>query len=118
MNSITQVQQDLLGRMEQMKQGAEGPVMEAASIFEHSGVGIGEQVLQGGFRAAFADVFNAVDDQQHKAGALTQAVDSGASDDLVGAMVESQKASVSFSALMQVRNKVTSAFEEIMRTPM
>ncbi|WP_280522434.1 flagellar hook-basal body complex protein FliE [Cellvibrio mixtus] len=33
-------------------------------------------------------------------------------------MIESQKASVSFSALMQVRNKVTSAFEEIMRTPL
>ena len=42
----------------------------------------------------------------------------GASDDLVGAMVESQKASVAFSALMQVRNKVTGAFEEVMRMPL
>jgi flagellar hook-basal body complex protein FliE len=33
-------------------------------------------------------------------------------------MIESQKASVSFSALLQVRNKLTSAFEEVMRMPM
>lgn len=117
MNSITQVQQDLLGRMEQMKQGAEGPVIEASQIFEAPRM-LDGQAPQDGFRAAFADIFKAVDNQQHKAGALTAAVDSGASDDLVGAMIESQKASVSFSALMQVRNKVTGAFEEIMRTPL
>ncbi|EIK45715.1 flagellar hook-basal-body complex subunit FliE [Cellvibrio sp. BR] len=117
MNSITQVQQDLLGRMEQMKQGAEGPVIEASPLFEAPRM-LGDSAGQDGFRAAFGDVFKAIDNQQHKASALTAAVDSGASDDLVGAMVESQKASVSFSALMQVRNKVTSAFEEIMRTPL
>lgn len=48
---------------------------------------------------------------------MQAAVDAGVSDDLVGAMVESQKASVAFSALMQVRNKVTGAFEEVMRMP-
>lgn len=117
MNSITQVQQDLLGRMEQMKHGAEGPVIGASPLFETMELA-GEAAPKDGFRAAFGDVFKAIDNQQHKAGALTAAVDSGASDDLVGAMVESQKASVSFSALMQVRNKVTSAFEEIMRTPL
>ena len=112
MNSITQVQQDLLGRMEQMKQGAEGPVMEARSVH------LGDAAQPEGFRAAFGEVFQAIDAQHHKASALSAAVDSGASDDLVGAMIESQKASVAFSALMQVRNKVTSAFEEVMRTPL
>lgn len=117
MNSITQVQQDLLGRMEQMKQGAEGPVLEASTLFDASGLE-GGPAPKDGFRTAFGEIFTAIDNQHHKAGALTAAVDSGASDDLVGAMIESQKASVSFSALMQVRNKVTSAFEEIMRTPL
>ncbi len=117
MNSITQVQQDLLGRMEQMKQGAEGPVIDASTLFESSAMSAGK-MPHDGFRTAFADIFTAIDNQQHKAGALAAAVDSGASDDLVGAMIESQKASVSFSALMQVRNKMTSAFEEIMRTPL
>lgn len=48
---------------------------------------------------------------------LTQAVDSGRSDDLVGAMVASQKASLSFSALMQVRNRLVQAFDDVMKMP-
>ena len=116
MSSIIQVQQDLLGRMDQIKQAAEGPGIAAANTFvELEGAESGNPA---GFRTAFADVFNAIDNQQHKASAMAEAVDSGASDDLVGAMVESQKASVAFSALMQVRNKVTSAFEEVMRMPL
>jgi len=59
-----------------------------------------------------------VDAQQHQAGAAMAAVDSGKSDDLVGAMIDSQKASVSFSALLQVRNKLTTAFDDVMRTPL
>jgi len=46
------------------------------------------------------------------------AVDSGKSDDLLGAMIDSQKASVSFSALLQVRNKLTTAFDDVMRMPL
>lgn len=116
MSSIVQVQQELLGRMDQIKQAAEGPSIAPANPFIN--LEGGEAGNQEGFRTAFSDVFRAVDDQQHKASALAEAVDAGASDDLVGAMVESQKASVAFSALMQVRNKVTGAFEEVMRMPL
>lgn len=127
MSSIVQIQQELLGRMDQIKQAATGPTIAPASHFGADGAlgvegakGISSVEVgnQDGFRTAFADVFKAVDAQQHKASAMAEAVDSGASDDLVGAMVESQKASVAFSALMQVRNKVTGAFEEVMRMPL
>jgi flagellar hook-basal body complex protein FliE len=117
MSSIVQIQQDLLGRMDQMKQAVEGPVIAPASAF--GGVeGIAGAEQGEGLRTAFADIFNSIDNQQHKASAMAAAVDAGTSDDLVGAMVESQKASVAFSALLQVRNKVTGAFEEVMRTPL
>ncbi len=121
MSSIVQVQQELLGRMDQIKQAAEGPSVAPANSFigasfvEVEGAQAGNQ---DGLRTAFADVFKAVDDQQHKASALAEAVDAGESDDLVGAMVEGQKASVAFSALLQVRNKITGAFEEVMRMPL
>jgi flagellar hook-basal body complex protein FliE len=59
-----------------------------------------------------------VDAQQHVAGKAMAAVDSGQSDDLAGAMIESQKASVAFSALLQVRNKLTTAFDDVMRMPL
>ena len=42
----------------------------------------------------------------------------GLSDDLAGAMIESQKASVAFSAMMQVRNKLTTALDEVMNIPL
>ena len=42
----------------------------------------------------------------------------GTSDDLTGAMIESQKASVAFSAMLQVRNKLTQAFDDVLNTPL
>lgn len=45
-------------------------------------------------------------------------VDSGKSDDLVGAMLASQEASLSFSMLMQVRNKVMGAMDELIKLPL
>ena len=111
MNSITQVQQDMLGQMEQLK-GLAGtaPVRPAQTFALQPG--------DAGFGEAFDKVVRAVDAQQHQSSAATAAVDSGQSDDLVGAMIESQKASVSFSALMQVRNKLATAFDDIMKMPL
>lgn len=108
MNPIDRVQDDLLARMSQLRQAAQRPLPS-------SNVG---GLATPGFVDAFEQAVRAVDGQQHSASRLAARVDSGQSDDLMGAMLESQKASVSFSALMQVRNKLTSAFEEIMRTPM
>lgn len=115
MDSITGVQQQMLDRMEQFKTlstgaGLEGAVIKPAQLFESQSTE--------GFAKALDNMVHAVDNQQQQASALTKAVGSGQSDDLVGAMIESQKASVSFTALLQVRNKLTSAFEEIMRTQM
>ncbi len=45
-------------------------------------------------------------------------VDSGKSDDMVGAMLASQEASLSFSMLMQVRNKVMGAVDELIKLPL
>jgi flagellar hook-basal body complex protein FliE len=45
-------------------------------------------------------------------------VDSGKSDDLVGAMLSSQDASLSFSMLMQVRNKVMGGLDELIKLPL
>jgi flagellar hook-basal body complex protein FliE len=108
MTSIDHVQHDLLARMGQLRQAAQQPLPSS-----HLAGGAAP-----GFVDAFEQALRAVDGQQHSASQRAARVDSGQSDDLMGAMLESQKASVSFSALMQVRNKLTSAFEEIMRTPM
>ncbi|QLE87549.1 MULTISPECIES: flagellar hook-basal body complex protein FliE [Shewanella] len=60
----------------------------------------------------------AVNSDQNYSSALMRAVDSGESDDLVGAMVASQKASLSFSTMMQIRNRLVQAFDEVMKMPL
>lgn len=110
MSSIMSVQQHLLGQMEQAKNLIQEPAIQPASLLEpNSRAGLGD---------AFAQAMLAVDNQQHLASHAMAQVDSGQSDNLVGAMIESQKASVAFSALMQVRNKLTTAFDDVMRMPL
>lgn len=59
----------------------------------------------------------AVNTDQNHSSALMRAVDGGESDDLVGAMVASQKASLSFSTMIQIRNRLVQAFDEVMKMP-
>jgi flagellar hook-basal body complex protein FliE len=80
------------------------------------------QLVQGNngnpsFAQAMKDAVTGVDNEQRAAGDKMAAVDSGKSDDLVGAMLSSQQASLSFSMLMQVRNKVMGAVDELLKLP-
>lgn len=68
-----------------------------------------------GFSALLREAVNSVNEKDRVAGEKMAAVDSGRSDDLVGAMLASQEASLSFSMLMQVRNKVVGALEDLIK---
>ncbi|MBD9514744.1 MULTISPECIES: flagellar hook-basal body complex protein FliE [Pseudomonadaceae] len=111
MSSIMQVQQDMLDRMNRYADLASGPAVRPAAQLSGS-------AQAPGIGASFEQALRSVDAEQHKSSAAMAAVDSGQSEDLVGAMIQSQKASVSFSALLQVRNKLTGAFDDIIRMPL
>src|SRR5690606_22979204 len=68
-----------------------------------------------GLGAGLRQILDAADAQDRAASEKMAAVDSGQSDDLVGAMLASQQASLSFSMLMQVRNKVVAAMEDLIK---
>ena len=70
---------------------------------------------QGSFLKMFEGAVVAVDAKSQTASERMSAVDAGQSDDLVGAMLSSQEASLSFSMLMQVRNKVMGAVDEVVK---
>lgn len=70
------------------------------------------------FSQTMQDAFGKVNQDDQAAAQRMAAVDSGASDDLVGAMLASQEASLSFSMLMQVRNKVMGAVDELIKLPL
>jgi len=72
----------------------------------------------GSFAQAMQNAVSGVNAADQAASAKMADVDAGRSDDLVGAMMASQEASLSFSMLMQVRNKVMSAVDELIKLPL
>lgn len=68
-----------------------------------------------GFSSALMQAVYAVDGRDQLAAQKMAAVDSGDSDDLVGAMLASQDASLAFSMLVQMRNKVVGAVDDLMK---
>jgi flagellar hook-basal body complex protein FliE len=111
-NSATSAEQLMLVKMQNMQQQVQPDFVVSANPLDVSKV---QQPLS--FSGAMTQVLDVVNEHQSNASKKMTAVETGQSDDLVGAMVASQKASLSFSALMQVRNKVVSSFEDIMKMP-
>ncbi|HEY4367419.1 MAG TPA: flagellar hook-basal body complex protein FliE [Steroidobacteraceae bacterium] len=68
-----------------------------------------------GIAESFMQALRGVNDQDREAGEKMAAVDSGRSDDLVGAMLSSQEANLQFSMLMQARNKVVGAMDDLIK---
>ncbi|EJM08641.1 flagellar hook-basal body complex protein FliE [Pseudomonas sp. GM102] len=72
--------------------------------------------------SSFSDMLgqavNKVNDTQQASSQLASAFEIGKSGvDLTDVMISSQKASVSFQALTQVRNKLVQAYQDIMQMP-
>ncbi len=70
------------------------------------------------FGDLLANAVNSVNDTQMKSAELSKAFEQGdPTVSLSQVMIQSQKASVSFQALTQVRNKVVQAYEDVMKMP-
>jgi flagellar hook-basal body complex protein FliE len=67
------------------------------------------------FSAILGNAIQEVNDLQAQAGQETQKVMTGEITDIHSAMIAVQKADVSFQMMMQVRNKIVSAYQEIMK---
>ncbi|WP_211227345.1 flagellar hook-basal body complex protein FliE [Ferrimonas kyonanensis] len=106
---MTITEQSMLSTMAAAKERAAGEIRPNPDQGPHRA---------GSFSELMSEKVEAVNAAQNIASARTAAVESGASDDLVGAMVASQKASLSFSAMVQVRNRLVQALDEIMKMPM
>lgn len=81
------------------------------------GVGKSSGAQGGSFGATMVDALKSVNEQQSTAANVTEAYERGQTSDLVQVMVERQKASVGFEATLQVRNKLLSAYRDIMNMP-
>jgi flagellar hook-basal body complex protein FliE len=73
---------------------------------------------QTGFGALLSDAVNQVNETQMRAGAIKQDFETGKGDaSLAEVMIASQKAGLSFRAMTEVRNKLVTAYQEIMNMP-
>lgn len=103
-----QIKADLAALVNEANRLAIAPAIDTGNNNPHSGVS---------FAQSMKDAINSVDNDERVARERMAAVDSGKSDDLVGAMLSSQQASLSFQMLLQVRNKVMGAVDELLKLP-
>ncbi len=72
-----------------------------------------------GFSAMLKESIDSVNQVQKTSGQLSKAFEMGDQDvSLAEVMIASQKASVSFQAMLQVRNKLVDAYKDVMNMPM
>lgn len=95
----------LLAQMRAMMEKAQGlPSQQTA-----------QSVSQNGFTDVLKQAVNAVNDQQQQADNLATAFQKGDPNvQMSQVMLSLQKASVSFQAMVEVRNRLVSAYQEVM----
>ncbi|EET5675532.1 flagellar hook-basal body complex protein FliE [Escherichia coli] len=103
-NSTMQAQ--IMQDVQRMQANAQAPVLPAMTFSSTDPDVSFHRIMQGAL--GHVDQFQQVAEQQQTA------IDMGKSDDLAGAMIASQQASLSFSALVQVRNKIATGFNDLM----
>ena len=80
-------------------------------------IGGAEGTKPGGFTEALNSALQQVNGLQSQAGAAASAFERGETTDIAAVMLAKQQASVSFEATLQVRNKLLSAYKDIMSMP-
>lgn len=70
------------------------------------------------FDTALGDALRAVSSVQDKATAATNSYETGQTHDLASVMIARQKASIAFEATLQARNRLVSAYKDVMNMPL
>lgn len=107
----------LLAQMQQMAKAA-GPTEVSSTTGVSSTTNV-QGTSAAGFGNMLSRAINNVNNLQQESSQLARQVETGDGGvSLVRAMIASQKSSVAFQATLQVRNKVASAYKDIMNMPL
>ncbi|NVJ60347.1 MAG: flagellar hook-basal body complex protein FliE [Gammaproteobacteria bacterium] len=105
MNKITP--ETILAQMRQMSEAAQNNPIKSTQATPNAD-----------FTSAMSKAINTVNQYQSEASQAARSIESGDGGvSLVKAMIASQKSSVAFEAAVQVRNRVVSAYQDIMNMP-
>ncbi len=98
---------EILAQMRALSTQAQGRVMPAELA-----------APQNSFQSVLKNSVDSVNSAQQQAGSLASAFEAGEPNvDLANVMVAMQKANISFQAMVQVRNKLISAYQDVMNMP-
>ncbi|HEY0115338.1 MAG TPA: flagellar hook-basal body complex protein FliE [Allosphingosinicella sp.] len=79
--------------------------------------GTGAPTGPAGFGDAMRGALAQVNEMQAQSGAISEAYERGQTTDIAAVMLARQQASIGFEATMQVRNRLLSAYKDIMNMP-
>lgn len=105
--------QDILALRQQIVQRSDA-VRSLSSVPGQEGTS-GTPAVGGGFADVLKGAVENVSAAQGKASALASAYERGEVTDIAQVMLARQEAGIAFEATLQVRNKLLSAYQEIMR---
>jgi flagellar hook-basal body complex protein FliE len=94
--------------------GPINPNMQVPEIRKPQGLGVEKGA--GSFGDMLKDAISTVNNLQKQSDQEIQKIMTGESQDLHTTVIAMQKADISFQMMMQVRNKIVQAYQEIMRT--
>ena len=101
---INSTQNHLLQQMQALQSLAEGKSLQADV----------QAVQSSNFAQLMQQAINQVNETQHQAASLARSFELGENIDLSQVMIAVQKSRVSFEALTQVRNKLLTAYQDVM----
>ena len=106
--------QSLLLQMRSLAAQAESKTLPVEDVNASEG-----QEKTDNFATLLADSVKAVNEQQAKTGEMRKAFEQGDPDmELSEVMVQAQKSSLSFQAMMEIRNKLTEAYKSVINMPL
>jgi flagellar hook-basal body complex protein FliE len=91
------------------------PISDVAQVGSPGSAATAGTAGASGFMDSLKSAIGKVNDTQMEAGRAVDALMTGDTQDLHRTMVALQQADVSFQLMMQIRNKLVSAYEEIQR---
>lgn len=96
-----------------------GALQKAAGLGSGGGVGDagGAGAASGSFGEALKTALDQVNDMQSKSSEISAAYEKGETTDIAAVMLARQQASIGFEATLQVRNRLLSAYKDIMNMP-
>ena len=98
----------VIGRTDRSSAAGLASVSPGPSALAPSGGGVGQM---------FETVFSSIETKQQQAQAVTSQVLMGDNDQLHQSVIAMQEASVAFSLMVEVRNKLVDSYQELMRMP-